>query len=234
MADLPAGTRAPGSDGVQADASEPCREASSACAARAAEALIRVAHVDSDRELLRRTGGGDREAFRELYLDYHGRLGRFLSRVIRNQEEIEELINDVLLIVWQHARNFRGASRVSTWIFGIAYRCALMATRRSTARARATEVEFRGAEAPFEDAARRTEERQLVDLGLSRLPPEQSLVLILAYRMDYSCEEIAAISECPVNTVKTRMFHARRKLRRIIAAAATPAIPACPPGTARG
>ena len=74
----------------------------------------------------------------------------------------------------------------------------------------------------IEDAARGDGERQLLDLGLSCLPPEQRLVLVLAYRMECSCEEIAAIAGCPVNTVKSRMFHARRKLRTIISAAATP------------
>jgi DNA-directed RNA polymerase specialized sigma24 family protein len=73
-----------------------------------------------------------------------------------------------------------------------------------------------------EDAAKRTEDQQLLDLGLSRLPPEQRLVFTLAYCMDYSCEEIAAIVECPVNTVKSRMWQARRKLRTIICAAAAP------------
>jgi RNA polymerase sigma-70 factor (ECF subfamily) len=111
---------------------------------------------------------------------------------------------------------------VSTWIFGIAYRCALKSMRRSRVRSHTIALEFQDGEAFIEDSARETEERQLLDLGLSCLPLEQRLVLVLAYYMDYSCEEIAAIAECPVNTVKSRMFHARRKLRTIISAAAAP------------
>lgn len=218
--------------GTQAHEIDRCGAATSESAAPASVALNHVAHDGAERALLSRISCGDRDAFRELYLDYHGRLARFLSRVTRHHGEVEEIINDVLLIVWQRARDFRGASRVSTWIFGIAYRCALRSIRRSTARSRATELEFKGIEALVDDASRRTEDRQLLDLGLSCLPPEQSLVLILAYRMDYSCEEIAAITACAVNTVKSRMFHARRKLRTIISAAATPNSPACPQGTA--
>jgi RNA polymerase sigma-70 factor (ECF subfamily) len=50
----------------------------------------------------------------------------------------------------------------------------------------------------------------------SRVPPEQRMVLELTYYLGYSCAEIATIMECPVNTVKTRMFHARRKLRDLL------------------
>jgi RNA polymerase sigma-70 factor (ECF subfamily) len=132
--------------------------------------------------------------------------------------------------VWQHAGDFRGASRVSTWIFGIAYRCALNCLRRSAARSRVTTGELEGQEGFTEDATRATEQQQLLDFGLARLPAEQRLVLVLAYRMEYSCAEIAAIIECPVNTVKTRMFHARRKLHQILSAAALPSGTTAPAG----
>jgi RNA polymerase sigma-70 factor (ECF subfamily) len=177
---------------------------------------------DGDRHLLHRISCADRDAFERLFLDYHKRLVRFLCRVIRRDEDLEEVINDTFLIVWRRAGDFRGASRVSTWIFGIAYRCALKAIRRSTIRSRAAALVLQHGEPIVEDAAKRREDRQLLDLGLSRLPPEQRLVFTLAYCMDYSCEEIAAIVECPVNTVKSRMWQARRKLRTIICAAAAP------------
>jgi RNA polymerase sigma-70 factor (ECF subfamily) len=177
---------------------------------------------DGDRHLLHRISCADRDAFERLFLDYHKRLVRFLCRVIRRDEDLEEVINDTFLIVWRRAGDFRGASRVSTWIFGIAYRCALKAIRRSTIRSRAAALVLQHGEPIVEDAAKRTEDRQLLDLGLSRLPPKQRLVFTLAYCMDYSCEEIAAIVECPVNTVKSRMWQARRKLRTIICAAAAP------------
>jgi RNA polymerase sigma-70 factor (ECF subfamily) len=188
------------------------------------ERLSTAAHHgdEGDRDLLRRIRCADRRAFEQLYLGYHKRLVKFLFRVIRRHEDLEEVINDAFLIVWQHAGDFRGASRVSTWIFGIAYRCALKAIRRSTVRLRGAALDDQDGEAAVEDAARETEDRQLLDLGISCLPPEQRLVFVLAYCMDHSCEEIAAIVACPVNTVKSRMWHARRKLRTIISAAAEP------------
>jgi len=177
---------------------------------------------DDERLLLHRISYADRGAFERRFLDYHSRLVRCLCHVIRRYEELEEVINDTFLIVWQRTGDFRGESRVSTWIFGIAYRCALKAIRRSTIRSRAAALVLQHGAPIVEDTARKTEDRQLLDLGLSHLPPKQRLVFALAYCMDYSCEEIASIVECPVNSVRSRMFHARRKLRTIITAAAVP------------
>lgn len=161
-------------------------------------------------ELLRLIVLQDRVAFKELYLIYHRRLARFLMRITQQHELIEEVINDTLWTVWQKAASFRGASRVSTWIVGIAYRRALKALRRggnamNTSIDEATLV----ATQPVMD-----DEQQWVQQGLNELPLEQRMVLELAYLLGHSCEEIAEIMDCPANTVKTRMFHARKKMRR--------------------
>jgi len=169
-----------------------------------------------ERELLRRISAGDRNAFRDLYLRYHRRLARFLTRFLHRYEDAEEVINDTLWIVWQRAGAFRNASQVSTWIMGIAYRRALNMLRRATTHDRAMRLEFADSEAAASDGAQELEERQLLDSGLAQLPLEQRLVLEFTYYLDHSCEEIAEIMNCPVNTVKTRMFNARRKLRVIL------------------
>jgi RNA polymerase sigma-70 factor, ECF subfamily len=171
---------------------------------------------EADRALLRRISNGDRDAFRDLYLRYHRRLARFLARLTRGREDAEEIINDTLWIVWQRAGDFRGASRVSTWIMGIAYRRALKVIRRATTHARVMALEQIDCERATEDSHEATSNRQLVEQALDQLPLEQRLVLEFTYYLDHSCEEIAEIMECPVNTVKTRMFHARRKLRTFL------------------
>jgi RNA polymerase sigma-70 factor (ECF subfamily) len=171
---------------------------------------------DAERELLRRISAGDRDAFRDLYLRYHRRLARFLTRLTRGREDAEEIINDTLWIVWQRAGDFRNASRVSTWIMGIAYRRALKLIRRAATHERAMLLEVSDTEPTAADALEAAANRQLLERGLAQLPLEQRLVLEFAYYLDHSCEEIAEIMECPVNTVKTRMFHARRKLRTLL------------------
>lgn len=170
---------------------------------------------DGDRKLLGRVAAGDREAFRELYIAYHRRLARFLTRLTRRYDVAEEVINDALWVVWKRAADFRGESRVSTWIMGIAYRRALKTLgSRNQQPFVATPIESQPLVAADEIGASETSEWIL--LGMEQLPTEQRMVLEFAYGYGHSCEEIAQIMDCPVNTVKTRLFHARAKLRAIL------------------
>lgn len=175
---------------------------------------------ETDQQLLQRVAAHDREAFRELYIIYHRRLSRFLMRLTKHYEITEEIINDTLWAVWRQADSFRHESRVSTWILGIAYRRTLKALRqfKTPAGFHAVPVEEDALIAPDEVA--QSEIHEWVLQGLSQLPWEQRMVLEFAYDLGHSCEEIAAIMDCPVNTVKTRLFHARRKLREILPALA--------------
>ncbi len=175
---------------------------------------------DGEVALLRRVSAGDRDAFRDLYIRYHRRLARFLTRLTHGRDDAEDIINDTLWIVWQRAGEFRGASRVSTWIMGIAYRRALKNIRRAATHARAMTLELGESVTTNGDETEASANRQWIERGLAQLPLEQRLVLEFTYYFDHSCEEIAEIMECPVNTVKTRMFHARRKLRVLLSDAA--------------
>src|SRR5258708_39282896 len=100
----------------------------SACPTMTVTAKISTREHDND--LLVAVAAGNRQALEELYLSYHRRLARFLSRFTQRYENIEEIINDTFMVVWQNAKDFRSASQVSTWIIGIAYRTALKSFRR--------------------------------------------------------------------------------------------------------
>src|SRR5208282_4557304 len=80
--------------------------------------------------LLQRVAAGDRAAFESLYRCYFPRLTRFLGRVLQRPHTVEEVLNDAMLVVWRKAASFNGQSRISTWIFAIAYRRALKAIKR--------------------------------------------------------------------------------------------------------
>lgn len=178
--------------------------------------------VARETELIARIGEGDRKAFEELYHLYHRRMARFLTRLTRRYDLAEEVINDTFWVVWRKARTFRGDSQPSTWIFGIAYRKARNAFRVS---ARFAEQNLQVDPPPLtcEEPAGAEELRDWVVQGLAQLPLEQRLAVELCYELGYSCEEIALIMSCPVNTVKTRLFHARAKLQKLLPDLATPA-----------
>ncbi len=174
---------------------------------------------DDDLTLIRRVASRDRQAFEVLYHRYAQRVRRYLSTLIRGPEGLEEVLDDVMVVVWDSASRFRGASRLSTWILGIAHRTALKARARSARIAAARpNADAAVAEAPGpDDVAARREVARAVARMLDSLPPEQRATVELTCYEDRSYREVAEIMGCPVNTVKTRMFHARRRLAPVLA-----------------
>lgn len=169
-----------------------------------------------DLDLLGRIARGDRAAFEAFYRDYHGRLTRFLARLTPQRPLVEEVVNDTLWTVWRSATTFRGSSQVSTWVMGIAWRCGLKALRRSGGEVLEPMPEHADSlvSHPFVE----DETRDWIRQGLRQLPAEQRTALELVYYFGHSLEEIAEIMDCPVGTVKGRLFHARIKLRNLLPA----------------
>ena len=173
---------------------------------------MRHSSRESDSELLIAIAAGNRRALEELYLGYQRRLARFLWRFTQCYENIEEIINDTFMVVWRNANDFRRASQVSSWIFGIAHRTALKLIRRQKSHSAARSLEE--CQEQSVDPGLETEVQDWVMHGLNRLPDEQRLALELACHMGHSLMEIAEITGAPIGTVKARMFHARQKLRQ--------------------
>ena len=162
-----------------------------------------------------RIANGDRKAFEELYNLYHRRMARFLTRLTHRYELAEEVINDTFMGVWRKTPEFQGESWPSTRILGIAYRKARNALR-SAARLGEQNLDTESLPLTSDEALRTEELRDWLEQALAQLPVEQRLGVELCYELGYSCEEIATIMGCPVNTVKTRLFHARAKLRKLL------------------
>ena len=171
---------------------------------------------EHEQELLRKVAAQDREAFQQLYHLYYRRLIRFLMRLTRRREVAEEIINDTLWVVWRKAGEFRGASLVSTWILGIAYRRGLKTLRRE--RVAETALPDAGETEIVDEAQPARERADLLEQALAQLAVEQRMALELAYYLGYSVEEIAQIMSCPANTVKTRMYYARQRMKALLGA----------------
>jgi len=173
---------------------------------------------EPDADLIERVARGDMRAFETLYRAYHPRLTRFLSLLTTRRTVVEESLNDTMHAVWRRAHTYNGQSKVSTWIFAIAYRTTCKALRRQD-----VPMEDPGADEQVSDAP--GPERQHADReakaalrrALSALPHQQRHVIVLTYFHELPYAEIARIMDCPVDTVKTRMFHGRRRLRGLLA-----------------
>lgn len=172
---------------------------------------------NGERELLARIGRRDVQAFERLYRIYEPRLARFLSNMLQRPQLVEEVLNDTMMVVWQSAGSFRGASKLSTWIFAIAYRKALKARLCWPDPIEDDQLKSRPSLAPGAD--QQVQHQKLRDAlveAMAQLSAEHRAVVDLTYFHDMGYREIAEIAECPVDTVKTRMFHARRRLRQAL------------------
>lgn len=157
----------------------------------------------------------DPGAFEALYRDFYPRLFEFVLRILGQPHDAEETINDTMLVVWNKAAEFREESKVSTWIFGIAYKKALKrlkSNRRLADRELMLEMEQEDRRDPADTVSHRAAIERIRQ-AVARLPLAQRSIVHLAFFYGYTYPEIAAIVGCPVNTVKTRMFYARERLR---------------------
>jgi len=165
-----------------------------------------------ERELIDAVARRDRRAFAELYRQYRPRLHAYLRRILGNAAIAEEVFDDVMFVVWKDARKFRGDSAVSSWIFGIAYRKAMSAARKEHRHAAAVDPAVDVDTLPRQGEG----DANLIAAALRALSADHRQVVELTYLCGFSYQEIAQIADCPVNTVKTRMFHARRRLRYLL------------------
>jgi RNA polymerase sigma-70 factor (ECF subfamily) len=168
--------------------------------------------------MLSRIALKDTQAFEVLYRAYYRRLTRFLEQVTRRPQLIEEILDDTMLVVWRKAATFNGQSQVSTWIFAIAYNKAMKALKRLQVPLDPSDGDAPcPADGPEAALIKRQANLHLQGL-LGRLSAEQRAVIELTYYHDCSYKEIARIVGCPPDTVKTRMFYARRRLREMLLA----------------
>jgi RNA polymerase sigma-70 factor (ECF subfamily) len=175
------------------------------------------AATPEDVRLFERVRARDRDAFEALYRLYHPRLARFLLNLLHRPQLVEEVLNDTMFVVWERSDTFRGASKLSTWIFAIAYRKAMKALRRLDEPIEDRDADLRPSDGDAPDAPTNRRRAQAALLAaLQRLSADHRAVVDLTYFHEMGYREIAEIMDCPVDTVKTRMFHARRNLRRML------------------
>ncbi|MBB5050621.1 sigma-70 family RNA polymerase sigma factor [Afipia massiliensis] len=178
-------------------------------------------HATSDEVLIGRIAQGDRLAMQVLYGRHHVRVFRFSLRLVRNESIAEDLISEVFLDVWRQAGKFEGRSAVSTWLLAITRFKALSALRKR----KDAELDDETAAAiedtsdnPEVTAAKKDTSNALRNC-LTALSPEHREIVDLVYYHEKSVEEVAEIVGIPENTVKTRLFYARKKLAELLKAA---------------
>lgn len=165
--------------------------------------------------LLQRIIEGDTLAFEVFYKLYYSKLSRFILRMTHQPESVEELIQETLLVVWEKPEGFNHTCKISTWVFGIAYNKTLKLISKKAGRSNDVNVDdlMESIGDPAADPAQYMESEDWLSCALAILPPDQRAVIELTFHHGLPYQDIAIILNCPENTVKTRMFHARKKLQ---------------------
>jgi len=172
----------------------------------------------SDKDLIARIAGQDQQAIEVLFARYQVRVFRFIQRRVRSEAVAEELTNEVFMEVWRSAARFEGRSSLSSWMLGIAHNKAVSMLRKR----RDDELEDDAALAIEDDAddpevtAQKTDKGALLRACLDRLSDDHKTIVDLVYYQEMSIAEVAEIVGIPENTVKTRMFYARKKLSEFL------------------
>jgi RNA polymerase sigma-70 factor, ECF subfamily len=172
---------------------------------------------ETDDKLLTRIRAGDSLALQALYARHQVKVFRFALRLLRNEQAAEDIVSEVFIDVWRNATGFEGRSEASTWLLAIARNKAYSLLRKK--KEDALDEDFA---AGIEDEADNPEvlmqkktKGDLLRACIGRLSVEHREVVDLVYYHDKSIEEVALIVGAPEGTVKTRMFHARKKLSEL-------------------
>jgi RNA polymerase sigma-70 factor, ECF subfamily len=173
----------------------------------------------SDEMLLSLVAKGDKDAIHLLYARHNVRVFRFLLRIVGNEAAAEDLVSEVFFDIWQHAGRFEGRSLVTTWILGIARHKALSSLRRRQVDQLDDDTMAVIADAADdpETIAQHQDRAAILQECIKRLSTLHREVIDLVYYHEQSIEEVARIVGVPPNTVKTRLFHARKRIAEMIA-----------------
>jgi RNA polymerase sigma-70 factor (ECF subfamily) len=173
-----------------------------------------------DQQLVLASKQGDRDAFSLLVLRYQRRIFNLVYRMVQHYEEASEITQEAFLAAWQGLPSFRGEARFATWLYRIAYNCALKQLelrKRDRALQAALQAEHEldsNDSQKLADARLDQRERQaVIQEQLSHLPAKYRIVLILRHLQEMTYEEMAEILAMPVGTIKTHLFRARNLLK---------------------
>jgi RNA polymerase sigma-70 factor (ECF subfamily) len=173
-----------------------------------------------DQQLVTASKHGDQDAFAQLVQRYQRRIFNLVYRMLQQYEEASEITQETFLAAWQGLPSFRGDARFATWLYRIAYNCALkqLETRK---RDKALQMALQAEQAlesddghdPADSQMDKHDRQAFVQEHLSHLPTKYRIVLILRHLQDMSYEEMAEILTMPIGTIKTHLFRARNLLK---------------------
>jgi RNA polymerase sigma-70 factor (ECF subfamily) len=174
---------------------------------------------ESDSDLIKAVAREDTVAFERLYRLYEKRVFQYVRTLVENYAVAEDVVIETMTAVWRGAAHYAQTSTVSTWIFGIARHKALDALRKRSSKESISldeAVELPGQlEQPIE-RMNRTQVAGIMQKALRKLSRDHQEIMRLVFYEEMPYQEIASLLSIPENTVKTRVYHAKRQLRQLL------------------
>jgi RNA polymerase sigma-70 factor (ECF subfamily) len=173
-----------------------------------------------DKILIRFIAEDDQDAMRVLFARHNVRVFRFLVRMVGDAGLAEDLMSETFIEVWRKAYQFEGRSQVLTWMLGIARNKALSSLRRRRHSLEVDGTMMELIEDPVDNPEvimQRRDRGSILRDCLRQLSPAHREIIDLVYYHGRSIEEVSQIVGVPQNTVKTRMFHARKRIAKLMA-----------------
>lgn len=174
----------------------------------------------SDETLIKQIADGNKLAMRALFARHQVRVYRFALRIVRDTALADDVVSEVFIDAWQHAGRYEGRSTVSTWLLGITRHKALTAANRRPTESIDSETAMNvvdPANSPEAELGQK-DTGTVIRRCLAALTPEHAEIIDLVYYQEKSIKEIVEVLGIPENTVKTRMFYARKRLAALVAA----------------
>lgn len=180
---------------------------------------VRLVQTASEDPLVERLVRGEASAIGEVYDLHHQRVRAFATRLLGDAASAEDLVHEVFVSLPKAIRNYRGEASLRTFLISIAVNHARHHTRSASRRRAAVERMGREPSASPRDPEHHAQRKQLAEIlsrALDQLPLDQRVAFVLCEVEERTSREAAEIVGAPEGTVRTRLFHAKKKLREIL------------------
>ncbi len=174
--------------------------------------ILRKQKPVDEKQLTQRVAKGDKEAFETIYEQTYGKVARYVKGFVKNESTAEDVIIQTYTIAWQNIAGFRGDGRLTTWLIGIARNIAFKEFRKNQPTTQFDESYSKADEHSHREPERKDSKKKLKDM-IQRLSTKHKEILELVFFQGLTYPEISDIIGIPVNTVKTRVFHAKKALK---------------------
>lgn len=163
--------------------------------------------------MLTRIVNGDKDAFEEFYLDYKGKIYRIIISILGSSQNVEDIFQDVLILLYKNFRKLRNIEKVDSWAYRIIFNCCMKYINKESKLKMISLDETKDLDCVSIIQDKNDDSIQDIDAVLYNLPTHYKIPILLFYYHDKSIKEISILMKCSQGTIKSRLFNGKKILR---------------------